>query len=220
MTDKIDKMRASGWKPVTEQEAFSDEVKEWARQVWTYTCGRDSKRTSAYLAVGETDGRMDQDFPPTHVSPRTIRSWAQKYDWAGKQLRELRAIHGDVFNAVNAQLVNSSVEAIRVQSELIQMAKQDAEALARGERIPQRDSRYLKVIVDLTNGVLDRAGHLPYTRKDTNEQPVAPSTNHALGMGTKSTEELMALSSMRITELIANAAREAEVIEVEPKEES
>lgn len=217
MTDKIDKMRASGWKPVTEVEKFPDEIKEWAFQLYAYKCARDPKRVTAYMRVGEGDG-TDPDYPPTEISPRTIRSWAQRYNWTERQMREMRARHADQFNSVHAQVINSSVEAIRVQSELIQMAKQDAEALARGERIPQRDSRYLKVIVDLTNGVLDRAGHLPYTRKDTNEQPVAPSTNHALGMGTKSTEELMALSSMRITELIANAAREAEVIDVEAKE--
>lgn len=33
MTDKIDKMRASGWKAVNEVEKFPDHIREWAYQL-------------------------------------------------------------------------------------------------------------------------------------------------------------------------------------------
>jgi len=134
-----EKARESGWKPINEVEAIPDHIKEWSFQLWAYKCARDSKRVAAYMRAGEYDGE-NEVFPPTKVADRTIRAWATRHKWAERQLRENKALHGDVYNTVAAQNINNSVDAVRVQAEVLLMVKDDLERKA-GECAPDRGIR-------------------------------------------------------------------------------
>jgi hypothetical protein len=216
MTDSREKAKAAGWKPVNQVDPFPDHIKDWAYQLWAYKCARDSKRVVAYMKVGEHDG-TEEMFPPTKISDRTIREWAKRYNWAERQLKENKALHADQFNMVSAQNIHNSVDAVRVQAETLHMVKADLEAKA--DYVPEYDEkgklinplpamrldpREIKAIADLTNGILDRAGHTAWTRKDISDQPVGPTASHRDAIGGKTMDELLELSRMKIFEITAS----------------
>lgn len=210
MSNNRAKARASGWKPVSEQEPFPEHIREWAYQLYAYQCARDSKRVAAYMRAGEYDGE-NEVFPPTKISDRTIRKWAKVGDWVDRMLKENRARHADQFNLVAGQNINNSVDAIRVQAEMLQMVKDDLERKAMWSPDPddpkatppsmRLDPREIKAVTDLTNGILDRAGHTPWTRKDISEAPTGPPVTHRDAIGGKDMSELIELANMRILDL-------------------
>ena len=216
MNQSREKAKASGWKPVNEVEKFDDHIKDWAYQVYSYRCARDSKRTAAYLRAGEYDG-TEEVFPPTKISDRTIREWAKRYQWHERFLKENKALHADLFNTVAAQNINNSVDAVRVQAEVLLMVKDDLEAKARytpeydekGKVIApppamRLDPREIKAIADLTNGILDRAGHTAWTRRDIDDKPTGPAVTHHDAIGGKDMAELIEMSQMKLVELAAS----------------
>lgn len=213
MTNNREKAKASGWKPVLEVEKIPDHIRDWAYQLWAYKCARDSRRVVAYMKVGEYDGE-EELFPPTKVSDRTIRAWAQRYNWAERQLKEGKALHSDIFNAVAAQNINTSVDAVRIRAEMTRMLKEDVEAIATWKPDPENGNktpptlrlgaREIKAIDDFTSGILDRAGHTPWTKKDIGEQPVGPSVTHRDAIGGKSFDELISLAQTKIVELASS----------------
>ncbi len=217
------KAKASGWKPVSEVEPFPEHIKDWARQLWSYSCARDSRRVAAYMRAGEHDGE-NEVYPPTKISDRTIREWAKRYNWAEQQLKENKALHADLFNTVAAQNVHNSVDAVRVQAEMLYMVKDDLERKAawtpeydeQGKILnpmPEMrlDPREIKAVTDLTNGILDRAGHTAWSRKEVGEAPTGPSVSHADAIGGKDLAELMELSRMKILELNSGSKEGAPV---------
>lgn len=216
MSDRLEKAKASGWKPVSEQEKIPDHIKEWAFQLYAYRCARDSKRVAAYMRAGEYDGE-NEAFPPTKISDRTIRAWSKRYNWNERLLKENKAMHADLFNVVAAQNVHNSVDAIRVQGEVLHLYKAYIEELAayRPEydekgRVtnpkpePPLDARTMKALSDFTNGILDRAGHTAWTRRDIDDKPTGPSVSHRDSIGGKTDAELMELANMRIFEIASN----------------
>lgn len=222
MTNNREKAKASGWKPVNEVEKIPDHIKDWAYQLWAYQCARDSRRVAAYMRAGEYDGE-NEVYPPTKVSDRTIRAWAQRDNWAEKQLKENKALHADLFNTVSAQNINNSVDAVRVQGEVLRIIKADLEAIAdyvpeydeKGKKIVppptlRMDPREIKAVTDLTNGILDRAGHTAWTRKDISDQPIGPTVTHRDAIGGKTHEELIEMARMRIFELASTSVVDVE----------
>ena len=218
-----EKAKASGWLPIDKQEAFPEHIREWARQLWTYRCARDVNRVVAYMAAGEHDGN-NEVFPPTKVSARTIREWSKRDKWVEQALKENKALHADLFNTVAAQNVHNSADAVRVQAEMLYMVKDDLERKAawtpeydeQGKVInpmPEMrlDPREIKAVTDLTNGILDRAGHTAWSRKEVGEAPTGPSVSHADAIGGKDLAELMELSRMKILELNSGSKEGAPV---------
>lgn len=212
-TDR-EKAKASGWKSVNEVDPFPEHIKEWAFQLYAYKCARDSKRVAAYMRSGEYDGE-NEVFPPTKVSDRTIRAWAKRHNWSDRQLKENKALHADLFNTVAAQNIHNSVDAIRVQSEIVGVIKEDVERIASWRPDPENPkatppelrigARELKAVADFTNGILDRAGHTAWTRRDIDDKPVGPTATHADAIGGKSMQELIEMSRMKIFELAASS---------------
>ena len=219
-----EKARASGWKPAHEQEAFPEHIKEWSYQLWAYQCARDSRRVAAYMRAGEYDGE-NEVFPPTKVADRTIRAWSQRYKWAERQLKENKALHADAFNLVAGQNINNSVDAVRVQAEMLYMVKADLERKVAWTYDPENpdatpppmrlDPREIKAVTDLTNGILDRAGHTAWTRKDISEAPTGPSVSHRDAIGGKDMAELIELANMRILGHLPNGGESSSTVKTD-----
>lgn len=128
--------------------AHDDEIREQARQIWTWQAGRDAKRTAAILS-------SEHDI---EVNERSIQRWVANERWPQRAAEDLRQLAPGLREAAAAELIAGSLESARYLRAVINAA----------DVLPPD----AKVRVTAAQLLLDRAGFSPVGSRD----PVAAPT--------------------------------------------
>ena len=147
--------------------------KELAFEVWLYLAGRNATRAAEILA--QPPGPMEQfEREPVQIPARTIRDWVTRYNWAHKAEQRMKEAAPGIHARVVQETIIGSLQSIQHMREIVE------------GKVEASD----KVRLDAAKSILDRAGHLPWTRGSDGSVPTGPTRNYAESVAGKSTEEI------------------------------
>lgn len=147
--------------------------KEIAFNIWMFVAGRNATRTAKILAEAPSDAEQ-WDREPMHIPARTIRDWVHRYRWEEKADKLLRETAPGIHAHVVQETVIGSLQSIQHLRDVVE------------GKVEASD----KVRLDAAKSILDRAGHLPWTRGSDGSVPSGPTRNYAESVAGKTTEEI------------------------------
>lgn len=149
---------------------------EVAFEVWLYLAGRNATRTAEILS--QPPGPMEQfDRQPKQIPARTVRDWVKRHNWEIKAEQRLKEAAPGIHARVVQETVIGSLQSIQHLRDVVE------------GKVEASD----KVRLDAAKSILDRAGHLPWTRGSDGSLPSGPTRNYAESVAGKSTEEIKKL---------------------------
>lgn len=161
---------------MTDLPAEIPDEKEIAFQVWAFLAGRNAARTAEILA--SPPGEMEQfNREPVEIPARTIRDWVHRYHWHEKAEQRLKEAAPAIHNQVVQETIIASLQSIQHLRDIVE------------GKVEASD----KVRLDAAKSILDRAGHLPWTRNNDGSIPTGPTRNYAESVAGKATDDLLAI---------------------------
>lgn len=168
------------------------EIVERAYELWAFIYTRNCEAVARHFTRTEErekpDGTKeqvkvgDEVFGVVDIAARTIRSWEQRDKWAERVETEMRRLTPSMWRTVHTSIVQGSVEAARFNRDVV------------SGRYNDWDARHLAIMQRAADSLLDRAGHLPWTRPSDNSKLPGPQEDHAQLIAGLSTDELRAMA--------------------------
>lgn len=155
-------------------EVAVSDPKEIAYQLWAYVCGQNATKTARMLIDGPGDAE-DADRPPfPDISPRTVRDWVTRYNWAERLDRDMKLIAPAIHSRITHELIVGSVDAVTYARQVV-TGEIEAD----------------KVRLDAAKTFLDRAGFMPWVRPSDNARPTGPTRDYSESAAGLNEQELL-----------------------------
>lgn len=156
---------------------------EHARQIWTYIAGGNAEKTARILSQPPGE-KEDSDRDAIPVPARTIREWATRFGWAEQADRDLKDFAPGVHNHVTREIVAGGIHAIEYLRDVVSNPTVED-----------------KVRLDAAKTLLDRGGHMAWTRPKDNSRPIGPTKDYDASVAGLTAEELMARLGFALPEV-------------------
>lgn len=161
---------------MTDLPAELPDEKEIAFNVWLFLAGRNAAKTARILAeLPSDDEQFDRE--PMNIPARTIRDWVSRYNWHEKAESRLKEMAPGIHAHVVQETIIASLQSIQHLRDIVE------------GKVEASD----KVRLDAAKSILDRAGHLPWTRGNDGALPSGPTRNYAESVAGLSSDKLLAL---------------------------